>query len=160
MKKYKKPEVKAEILTDINEPVYMDCSGRSMFDFSDGSGWTHQIPEQGRWNSVEQINGEYKGPSKTGKPIEIFAYVTFNTPVNVDTEHGSWEWWNTWGPVEGGDPSGSYTIVGRRVFNNGINHGENIGLGALYVVAEDGVTNPALTGVVVTWGFNGTTFCK
>ena len=156
MKRYSKPIIKTEEIVGINEPVYMDCSGSEYFDFSDGSGWTHQRQEDGRWNFAEQINGKYKGPAKTGK-LTTYAYVTFDRPVNID----NWEWNNLYGAVEGGDPLNSFTIVGKRNNWTGFNPGEGIGLGALYVVPEDStyVGNLTITSVKISWNYDGETIC-
>ncbi len=158
MKKYSKPIISMDDISEINEPVYMSCSGSNYFKFDDASGWTHQIQETGRWDFAEQVNGKYKGPSRTGKPVTVYAYVTFDRPVNIDPTLG-WEWNRSWGAVPGGDPTDSYTIVGKRVFENGVNYDEGIGLGALYVVTEDpSYVGPlSITNVTMSWGnFDGT----
>jgi hypothetical protein len=143
MKTYKKPVMSAEVVEDINEPVYMICSGSSHFDFP-GDGWTHQFPEDGRWNFADQMNGLYKGPG-IHRPLTTYAYVTFSQPVNVV------QWSDSFTTYY--DPSGSYTIVGERYWPNGLNHNEGIGLGALYVVPEDGNYTGGIEVVDVSMAF-------
>ena len=161
MKKYTKPELITKEVAGINESVYMACSGTEYFDFGDGSGWTHQYPEDGRWNFAEQVNGKYKGPDKhkEGSNLVTYAFVTFDSPVNIESVHG-WEWVNTWGPVPNGDTEGSYTIIGKRVWPDGFNYNEGIGLGSLYVVPEDPtVETLKLEKVVISWSYDGYTVC-
>ena len=126
-KKFVRPQIQVEVIEDINEPVYMACSGMSNFSFP-GDGWTHQKPEEGRWNFANQTNGRYNGPA-ISRPVTTYAYVTFDHPVNVD------QWFDSFTTYS--DPGGSFTVVGSRYWPNGLNHNEGIGLGALYVKPED-----------------------
>ena len=148
-KKFVRPQIQVEVIEDINEPVYMACSGMSNFNFP-ASGWTHQKPETGRWNYAEQINGHYEGPSISG-PVTTYAYVTFDKPVNVD------EWRDSFTTLQNpnGDPAGSFTIVGSRYWPDGLNYNTGIGLGALYVVPEDSsVTELTLVKVTMALSYN------
>ena len=145
MKKYSTPALTTEIIEDINEPIYMECSGATLFDFP-GDGWTHQRPEQGRWNFAEQTNGEYHGP-EIKHNVTTYAYVHFNVPVNVVEWHDSFTTYD--------DPSGKNYIVGSRTWS-GLNPNEGIGLGALYVVPEDSTYTGDIwiTGITMTLSFN------
>ena len=148
-KRFVRPQIQVEVIEDINEPVYMACSGMSNFSFPAG-GWTHQKPETGRWNFAEQTNGQYQGPAISG-PVTTYAYVTFDKPVNVV------QWFDSFTTLQNpnGDPAGSFTIVGSRYWPNGLNHNEGIGLGALYVVPEDpSVTELTLEKVTMALSYN------
>ncbi len=144
-KKFVRPQIQVEVIEDINEPVYMACSGMNNFYFP-GDGWTHQTPEQGRWNFAEQTNGHYQGPSISG-PVTTYAYVTFDHPVNVDQWRDSFTTYS--------DPAGSFTIVGKRDWPDGLNHDEGIGLGALYVKPEDpSVTDLNIVKITMALSYN------
>ena len=145
MKKYSKPVITTESISDINEPIYMDCSGKTLFSFP-GDGWTHQNPEQGRWNFAEQTNGIYKGPF-IDREVTTYAYVHFNVPVNVAQWNDSFTTY--------ADPTGENYIVGSRTWAK-LNYDDGIGLGALYVVPEDATYTGDIyiTGITMTLSYN------
>lgn len=146
-KRFVRPQIQVEVIEDINEPVYMACSGIAL-EFP-ANGWTHQTPEDGRWNFAEQTNATYKGPA-ISHPVTTYAYVTFNKPVNVDQWKDSFTTYS--------DPEGSYTIVGKRDWGQ-LNPNEGIGLGALYVVPEDSNYNGDLYITKITMSLSDNPGC-
>lgn len=155
MKQFKKPVFKINKINDYSEPVFMACSGSTLFDFP-GDGWTHQVPEDGRINFAEQTNGKYTGPA-ISRPVSTYAYITFNKPVNIVTWHDSFRSFKELGSSSADEPgttNGSYTIVGVRDWG-GLNHNEGIGLGALYVMTENGdMTDLHITNITMALSFN------
>ena len=149
MKKYKKPEFQMEVVTDINEPVYMRCSGIDLFDFP-VDGHTVQALTDGSTQYVIQIeNGKYTGQTYGGNAV-TYMYVNFNTPVTVAHWYDSY---TTYQVINNG-----YTVVGIRNWGpTELSHNTGVGLAGLYVVPDDTSQQVSVQGVAMTLSFDGQT---
>ena len=135
-KKFVRPQIQVEVIEDINEPVYMACSGKQWFDLS-ASGYQHQSYETGRSYAVYQINGKkIGGPRMTNQ--EVYLYFRFNTPVNIQPS-ATWKFDSI-----ALDGEGSYIVAVKSTVDV-LNETESIGFGDLDIVFENpGVTSGVL----------------
>lgn len=141
-KKFVRPQIQVEVIEDINEPVYMACSGSNLFSVS-VSDYTHQEYETGRYDDRCQVNAEYHGAPYVG---DLYMTATFEKPVNIKTLG--------WGFQPYLDERGSYTVVAvkRGVNLNGV---EDIGFGDLIVELESGGTAGDTAGIPkISFSFN------
>ena len=127
-----KPMIQA--VDDLAEGVYM-ASGDNMTGQSDGcytASWEiRQTPETGRDNYCFQVNGKHHADHT--KETQ-WLHISFNMPVEYISSKGT---------LESGD--GTTTLVIR--YNYHQNPTDNIGLGDLYVKADQGL---AVTAVSIT----------
>ena len=136
MKKYTKPELTTEINTDVNEPVYMACSGVELFSASASAGeYEHQTPELGRVDCVFHVSAttdpeplfHYEGP--------LYFYYLFDQDVDVETFGGSFNIRSVSHPDDG-----HTLVIGSLQYT--VQQGQSIGFGDLYCkVTPDAYTN-------------------
>lgn len=131
MKKYSRPEVKAELVTDINEIIYMACSGRSHFYNLNVSGdYEHQFPEEGRQDCRYQANGDFVAEPGYRYDGPVYCYLRFASEGVTVTRVNDWTTVRTW-------QEGGYTYwVGVKDYT--LQNGNDIGFGDL-------IANMALT---------------
>lgn len=135
-KRFVRPQIQVEVIEDINEPVYMACSGSNWFKL-DVTGYQHQTYEDGRADARFQISGH-----KVGGPAlhnqDLYLYLTFDQAVNIALPTG-WKFQQV-----ASDGPNSYTVA---IMGNidVLNETDNLGFGDFIVTMEqNGVTGSTL----------------
>lgn len=137
-KRFVRPQIQVEVIEDINEPVYMACSGFA----ATVSGYQHQGYETGKPDDRYQVNAQYYGAPYTG-PLYMIA--TFECPVDFAGEVVGWEF------VKYIDDQNSYTIVAKTRQDITLNgNGDKIGFGDFTVTLEDGLPEGSAAGSTPT----------
>ena len=136
---------------DINEPVYMRCSGQKYFyNAKVASDYEHQNPETGRWDCRYQANAAFGGaPEGYVYTGPVWCYLKFPVDgVTVDRV-------NDWGRVTQWDDGGHTYWIGK-INSYTLQNGNNIGLGDLIAhmtyTASDDVPEPEIT---FSFGYDG-----
>ena len=115
-----------QAVDDLAEGVYM-ASGDDMTGQSDGcytaEAYIHQTPQTGRGDYRIQVNGKHNADHT--KETQ-WLHISFNIPVKYSSSQGT---------LESGD--GTTTLVIRYKYHQ--NPTDNIGLGDLYVTADQGL---------------------
>lgn len=153
MKKYSRPELKEDLIIDINESVYMICSGKDHFyNLSVGGDYQHQVPETGRYDCRYHASGDFTAESGYRYEGPVYCYLRF--PItDVIVEHV-----NDWSTVDSWE-SGGYTYwVG--VQNYTLQNGNEIGIGDLIAsMSHDATQNVPIPDIAFSFGYREGTAC-
>lgn len=143
MKKYTRPELKAELIIDINEPVYMGCSGKQYFPNPQvAQDYEHQSTQTGRNDCRFQADATFYGPvGQYNGPV--YCFLKFHKGnIVVDSV-------NDWSKVSSWDANGVTYWVGVQDYTlNGHGPdepGNDVGFGDLICYDGDDPTADVLT---------------
>lgn len=147
MKKYTKPVMVAEFISDVNEPVYMACSGKELFTANVASDYEHQVPETGRIDCRFQVDAAVADEPVFRHDGYVYIYYLFDQDIIVDRTSD----FDILDTVALGD--GHTLVIGR--MSRTINQGEHIGFGDLFAkVIPDSSLNVHDPQVTIAFGYN------
>lgn len=119
MKAFKKPEFKINKMDELSEPVFMECSGRELFNVGVDD-YQHQHYEDGRMDGVFHVDCHYTGPF-FDENTTVYVTMKFDKPVEV--EH--------WGSNIVGIVNSGLVVQGEITGENS-NHFVSLGYGDVY----------------------------
>ena len=147
MSKYVKPELRAEIIKDVNEPVYMACSGIELFTASVEREYEHQVPEEGRIDCRFQVNADVASEPVFVHEGPLYFYYLFDQPVVVDRT-------SDFQIISSTSTAGGGTLVIASMTYT-VNQSQSIGFGDLFVrVTPDANNNVHDPEVRIAFGYN------
>ena len=146
MKKYTKPLLETEVLTDISESIFMGCSGKGYFTNVSASEKEHQPPQEGRYDCRFQVDGHFTGNFKWEG--DVYIYLKFYQTVQV-TQVSDYE---EEAVIYNDD--GTTLWIGKQT-NIPLQNGNSIGFGDLYAsVFPDPTENVMDPDVTFSFGYN------